>query len=80
MPNEFREIPRPPNGYYHTEARSEIRIFGKYGGGFEIDFNWCDEMACCDCTPEFDFSSGILVWHCDLCNGGSALIKEGKNE
>jgi len=34
MANEFREIPRPPNGYYHTKNRSEIRIFGC--GGYEI--------------------------------------------
>lgn len=58
-----------PNGTSHVVVTaSRIRV----------DFDWCEEDACCDCHPDLDATraNGFkeLVWVCDECQGGSAPL------
>ena len=69
---------RLPNGEYRTDAGSTLRVSGKYSGIFEVEFDWFEEMACCDCHasahPEQYDDEWFLVWHCEICDGGQAKI------
>jgi hypothetical protein len=62
------------DGHYKTAAGSEMRI-SRDGGASSVAFDWLEEdNACCDCVPEPYESEGRLVWHCDECGGGSAVL------
>ena len=67
-------------GKYITEHGSVVEISGKHGGISNINFDWFEEPgACCDCQVEPYpklLKNGIyeLVWHCDYCEGGSAVL------
>lgn len=55
---------------YETKVGSTVTLRGKHGGIVEIDFDWVEEKACCECKPEY--IDGCLSWSCDYCDGGSA--------
>lgn len=62
-------------GKYQTAAGSTMTVFGRYGGKSKVSFDWVEEKhACCDCIPEPYDDDGRLVWHCDICGGGSAEL------
>ena len=69
-----------PNGKYKTLAGSIVEISGQYSGISMVDFDWFEESNSCDecnveCYPE-DNGDGThsLVWYCEECGGGSALL------
>jgi len=69
-----------PFGKYKTIAGSTMEISGKHGGISTVCFDWVEENACCDCQAEAYDDDGYLVWHCDVCGGGTAkLYKERKD-
>ena len=69
---------RLENGQFKTQAGSLVTISGKYGGIAQVDFDWLEEDACCDCEPdpypEWDGETWILRWHCRFCGGGKAIL------
>lgn len=66
-------------GLYHTKAGSTVRISGKHSGISEVSFDWLEEPhACSDCVPEAYPVDDALVWHCEVCGGGSAELMEVK--
>lgn len=71
---------RLANGKYRTAAGSTLEVSGKHSGVFRVDFDWLEEVdACFDCQPDptpVETSPGVfrLVWHCDECDGGSAVL------
>lgn len=68
------------NGHYRTEAGSEMRISGQYGGISEVLFDWAEEPdACPECEVDVYESDGDLVWHCDCCGGGRAKLHSVEN-
>lgn len=72
-----------PNGHYHTAKGSTLEISGEHGGRFSVDWDWCEEGACCDCSVnphpvEWDEGEWRLTWDCDHCHGGSAVLILGR--
>lgn len=68
-----------PNGKYRTKAGSTLEISGKHSGIAAVEFDWLEEdNACCDCDAQAYPSPGqdgwYLVWDCDECGGGRALL------
>lgn len=70
------------DGKYHTTAGSEVTI--RHGRLAEWSFDWFEEdHACCECVPyAVDEQDGqpYLVWACNDCPGGSALLLPGEAE
>lgn len=64
-----------PIGAYRTKAGSTMTVSGAHGGISTVNFDWLEESnACVDCAPEAYDDDGYLVWHCDVCGGGSAEL------
>lgn len=63
-----------PIGRYRTEKGSTMKVYGRYAGKSQVNFDWLEEGACCDCKPEPYDDEGSLVWHCDQCGGGKAKL------
>lgn len=63
---------RLPCGEYRTTAGSVVKISGARCGIVRVDFDWVEEGGCIDCEPDLDGDE--LVWHCDVCGGGSAKV------
>lgn len=60
------------NGNYRTKNGSQLVVSGKHGGIFTLDFDWVEELACCECKPDpIPTPDGYLVWSCGKCLGGS---------
>ena len=61
-----------------TPNGSTVEISGKHKGIFKIDFDWCEEDACCDCQVDIDASRETgwtrLIWGCSECRGGQAPL------
>jgi hypothetical protein len=71
-----------PNGLYKTAAGSTLRVFGKHGGCFHVDFDWLEEGGCIDCSVSPCPDDGYMIWSCDYCGGGHAkleTVKQGKD-
>ena len=68
------------SGSYHTKAGSTMQISGKHSGISEVDFDWVEEDACVDCEVQAYDRDGYLIWSCDYCGGGSALLIRDKGE
>jgi len=71
------------NGNYSTKNGSRVTIFGKRNGCSQVDFDWFEEGGCVDCIPQpypekYDNNDVRLVWHCDVCGGGSAKLYKDK--
>ena len=67
------------NGLYRTQSGSTVRISGKHSGISEVSIDWLEEPhACSDCVPEAYPVDDALVWHCEVCGGGSAELMEVK--
>lgn len=64
-----------PNGHYRTAAGSEMWISGEHGGISRVEFDWLEEGACPDCVPDAYEYDGMLIWHCDQCEGGQAELQ-----
>jgi hypothetical protein len=70
-----------PNGHYRTEAGSTVEVYGKHSGSVRVSFDWLEERgACCDCQvdpyPEhWGGGEYRLMWHCEDCDGGSAVLE-----
>lgn len=47
-------------------------ISGEHSGKSIVDFDWLEEGGCIECQVEPYEQSGMLVWHCADCGGGSA--------
>jgi len=67
------------NGVYETANGSWVEIFGRYGGGSRVSFDWLEEGGCIDCDPqaypeEYGRNDARLVWLCEHCGGGSAKL------
>jgi hypothetical protein len=69
-----------PNGTYRTKAGSTVELTGMSGGISRVSFDWLEEPnACIEChvdvTPQ-DWGDGThhLVWWCEHCSGGSAVL------
>jgi hypothetical protein len=69
--------PEVKNGKYKTKAGSTLSVSGEHGGIYELDFDWVEEGACCDCKPDPVPYDGYLVWYCEICGGGKAKWEEG---
>ena len=66
---------RLANGKYRTAGGSTVEISGEHSGKARVEFDWLEEEnACFDCTPEPYPDWDRLVWHCDVCGGGSAAL------
>lgn len=64
-----------PVGKYRTRSGSEMTVSGEHGGISRVEFDWMEERACPDCTPEpYADDDGFLVWRCDECGGGCAAF------
>lgn len=66
-----------PDRHYRTEAGSHVRVFGRYYGCYEIDWDWLAEGACDTATPSADTSNPAdawLVWSCVCCDYGQARL------
>lgn len=66
-------------GLYRTEAGSEVEITGGHCGISEISFEWFEEDNACDCCevhayPDWNGGAWELIWTCELCGGGSAVL------
>jgi len=62
-------------GKYKTKHGSIVIVSGEHGGKSRVDFDWLEEPnACCDCEPEVYPEDGYLIWSCDVCGGGSAIL------
>ena len=73
-PRKDRQVSKLPNGHYRTAAGSEMWISGENGGRSAVAFDWLEEGACPECEVDpYDFD-GMLLWHCEECNGGSAQL------
>ena len=69
------------NGRYRTKAGSIVEISGKYSSKVSVEFDWFEEIACCDCRVNPYPDDGRLTWSCEYCGGGSAeLTKEEVSE
>ena len=60
---------------YKTAAGSTMKISGKHGGIYEVDFDWFEEGGCYNCEPSAREDDGFLVWYCEECGGGRAELK-----
>lgn len=63
-----------PVGKYRTRAGSEMIVSGAHAGISRVEFDWVEEQACPDCTPEPYDDEGFLIWHCEGCGGGRAAL------
>jgi hypothetical protein len=65
------------NGTYRTKAGSTLTISGKHSGIAEVEFDWLEEGACCDCQANaYPDDDGFLTWDCDECGGGKAELRK----
>jgi hypothetical protein len=64
-----------PIGAYRTQAGSRLVVSGKHGGVRHVDFDWLEEGGCLDCTVQPYEDDGYLVWDCEQCGGGRALLR-----
>ena len=62
------------NGHYQTVNGSRVTVSGRHSGIYEIEFDWVEENACIECRPSV--YDGSLVWDCDHCNGGRAMLHQ----
>lgn len=64
---------RLPDGKYMTAGGSTVTLSNN-GTRSVVDFDWSNEDACIECEvynyPDDDF----LVWYCESCCGGLALL------
>ena len=63
---------------YVTAAGSTLEITGRFNGVANLWFDRIEEEACFDCRPdpypdEYD-GQKWLVWRCEECGGGRALL------
>jgi len=61
-------------GLYQTRAGSVMGVTCRHGGRTVVDFDWFEEGACPECHAQAYDDDGFLVWHCDVCGGGSAKL------
>jgi hypothetical protein len=59
-----------------------VTVSGRHHGICDIVFDWFEEGACTEAHPAADIgdsSEPRLVWQCDCCGAGSAILTRGSN-
>ena len=63
---------------FMTPSGSTVTVTGEHKGIVTVDFDWFEEEACIDCTPDIDETRACgfhrLHWTCESCEGGSARL------
>ena len=68
------------NGKYRTAAGSVLEVSGEHSDTFKLEFHPYEEPHACDKCKAYPYAVEIkpgvfrLVWHCKVCDGGSALL------
>ena len=73
--NMLKLADKLPDGHYRTAVGSEMWIT-RNGGKSVVEFDWLEENGCIECRVEPYEQDGNLVWHCDECGGGSAVLQK----